>query len=373
MNLYVLEGGNFSGRTCRLREFVGLPNAPDIEPTYSQSAYIGPDVTSYLSGIAPTVETELELMAADRCAAKKSKKALEDLGFGYCLNQNPFTLSGGEQAVAAVLAATAARPKRLAIDSAFEQLSAETRTSLLSYLLNEVDGDLMVSDNRLDEWHEGPTEKLQVAPDAPTVRSDTPLKLEREPCEIELIDLCHSYVKGKPVFKNLNLRLEAGAHYMLSGPNGSGKTTLSKILCGLIKPTSGEIRINGKTVRPWRTPGKYISYHFQNPDFQLFSSKVNTQLAHSNEHDALAAWFGLDRYLDEHPLDLPFVLKKRVALASALGRKTGYVILDEPTLGQDSTSVFNSDRFVSSGLSGLVISHSHIFSKLQVIAIDIYR
>lgn len=366
MNLHVLEGGNFSGRTYKLREFVGLPNDTSIEPIYSESAYIGPDVTSCLSGIAPTVAAELELNAVDNDAATKAKIAMEDLGFGYCLSQNPFTLSGGEQVITTILAATAARPKRLAIDCAFEQLSAETRTNLLVYL-NDLDGDLMISDNRLDEWHQGYTQKMQVAPDAPTVRSDMPLTLSREPCEIELIDLGHYYVKGKPVFKNLNLRLEAGSHYLLNGPNGSGKTTLSKILCGLIKPTTGEIKVNGKTVRPWLTPGKHISYHFQNPDFQLFASKVSTQLAHSNEHDALAKWFGLERLLNEHPLDLPFVLKKRVAIASAMGRQTGFLILDEPTLGQDKTSAFNSDRFVASGVSGLVISHSRVFSELPVI------
>ena len=369
MNLHVLKGNNFSGRTHRLREFVGLPNDSGIEASYQQSAYIGPDGANCLSGIAPSVAAELELMAADPSAAQQAKEALENLGFGYCLCQNPFTLSGGEQAIVAILAATATRPKRLAIDCTFEQLSTETRTDLLAYL-NKLDCDMMVADNRLDEWYQGPSEEMKVAPDAPTVRYDTLLKLNCEPCEIELVDLSHTYVKGTPVFKNLNLRLEAGAHYLLCGPNGSGKTTLSKILCGLIKPTAGEIKINGKTVKPWITPGKYVSYHFQQPDFQLFASKVSMQLAHSAEYKTLVRWFGLEKHLEEHPLDLPFVLKKRVAIASSLGRQTGNLILDEPTLGQDTVNVFNSDRFVASGVSGLIISHSKIFSDLPVIRLS---
>lgn len=366
MNFCTVEGPNFSGRTYRMREWVGLPNDLNTEPTCVQNAYIGPDVVSAFSGIAPSVGTELELMAADGDAADEAKKAMEAIGFGYCLSQNPFTLSGGEQVVAAILAATAVRPKRLAIDCAFEQLSADTRTNVLSYL-DGLDSEIMVADNRMDEWHLDPTERMQAKPNSPAIRPEVDLKMDQDPYEIELVDLCHSYVKGRPVLKNLNLRLEAGVTYHLKGPNGSGKSTLSKILCGLIKPTSGEIRINGKAVKPWRTPGKFVSYHFQNPDFQLFATSVNAQLAQSVNSDTLTRFFGLERHLNDHPLDLPFVLKKRVALATAIGRRSGFLVLDEPTLGQDNLSSLNIIRLGTTGVSGLVISHSRYFSNIQSI------
>ena len=246
MKLHVLAGPNFSGRTARLRGWVGLPEDPDIEPVYSESAYIGPDASSALSGIAPTAAAEIELMAAESTAAHEAKQAMELLGFGYCLERNPFTLSGGEQVVTAIIAATASHPKRLAIDCALEQLSPVTRRAVLDYL-SDLDGELMMADNRLDEWFEGTAEHLSAAPDAPMVRLDAPLTLPQEPCTIELVDLCHSYIKGRPVLKNLNLTLEAGEHYVLRGPNGCGKTTLSKILCGLIRPTAGAILVNGQT------------------------------------------------------------------------------------------------------------------------------
>lgn len=366
MNLHVLDGPNFSKRTNRLREWVGLPNDTNIEPISDQNAYIGPDPTSALSGIAPTVNAELELMALDRDAADEARKAIEALGFGYCLNQNPFILSGGEQVVVAIIAATASRPKRLAIDCALEQLSADTRTSILSYL-SGLDGDLMIADNRVVEWYHGIAEEMQATPNSPVIRPDVDLKVDQEPCEIELVDLCHSYVKGKLVLNNLNLKLEAGITYQLKGPNGSGKTTLSKILCGLIKPTSGEIRINGKSVQPWRTPGKSVSYHFQNPNFQLFTTSVRAQLAQSIESDTLAKWFGLEKYLSDHPLDLPFVLKKRVALATSLSKKSGLLVLDEPTLGQDKWSSLNIIRLGTTEVSSLLISHSRSFLNLPEI------
>jgi energy-coupling factor transporter ATP-binding protein EcfA2 len=364
MNLHVLDGPNFSGRTSRLREWVGLPNDSDIEPTCNQNAYIGTDVVSALSGITPSVDAEFELMAADREAVNEARKAMEGLGFGHCLRQNPFTLSGGEQVVTAVLAATAARPKRLAIDCALEQLSAETRTDLLAYL-DGLDGDLMVADNRTDEWCHTTTEKMEATPNSPTIHPEVNLKIFQEPCEIELVNLCHYYVKGRLVLNQLNLKFEVGVTYRLSGPNGSGKTTLSKLLTGLIKPTSGEIRVNGKAVQPWRTPGKFVSYHFQNPDFQLFATSVKRQFPKSSGNDNLANWFGLEKLMNVHPLDLPFVLRKRVALATAIGRRAGFLILDEPTLSQDKNSSMNIMRLGTTESSGLVISHSRFFSKLQ--------
>lgn len=366
VNLHVLEGANFSGRTRLLRDWVGLPSDASIEPTYCRSAYVGPDALGALSGIAPTVDAELQLHAEDRDALREARRAMEELGFGYCLSQNPLTLSGGEQVVTAIIAAAAARPGRLAVDCALEQLSPETRANLLEYL-GRLDIELMLADNRIDEWYRGPTVRMHAVVDAPSVQLEAPLRLHREPCEIELVDLCHSYVKGRPILKNLYQRLEAGAHYLLKGPNGSGKTTMSKILCGLIKPTSGQIKVNGKPVQPWLTPGKYVSYHFQNPDYQLFASRVDEQINQSTDGATLARWFGLDGFLNDHPLDLPFVLKKRLAVACTLGRDTGFAILDEPTLGQDKASAINRDRLVASGLSGMVISHSQVYSGLREI------
>lgn len=361
MNLHVLSGPNFSGRTARLREWVGLPDNPAVEPIYNHSAYIGPDAASSLSGIAPTVGAEIELMASDKNAAEAAKRIMESLGFGYCLERNPFTLSGGEQIVTAIIAATSSRPHRLAIDSAFEQLSSETRSNILKHL-ESLDGELMVADNRLDEWHGGITEEFCATPDAPTIKPEIKLDSNFNSSRIELIDLSHSYTKGRPVLKNVNLTLEAGAQYLLRGPNGCGKTTLSKILCGLIKPTSGEIRVDGKVVQPWLTPGRFVSYHFQNPDYQLFANSVRAQFE-SPTAAIFAYYFGLEKLLDSHPLDLPYTLKKRVAVASTLAQKAGAVILDEPSIGQDNgfvSGLLNGNYFATS----ITISHSKKFESL---------
>ena len=93
MDIHILSGPNFSGRTLRLRNWAGLSNDDLEESAWTGCAYVGPDVASCLSGIAPTVEAELELMAADPAALEQAQSAIERLGFGYCLSQNPFTRS----------------------------------------------------------------------------------------------------------------------------------------------------------------------------------------------------------------------------------------------------------------------------------------
>lgn len=372
MNLHVLEGRNFSGRTERLRRWVGLSDSSNTEAASRRNAYIGPDGVSALSGIVPTVAAEIELMARDSGTSRASTKVMEELGFGYCLAQNPFSLSGGEQVVVAIVAAAAGKPERLAIDCALEQLSDDVRTRVLQYLAS-LDGDLAIADNRLDEWFDGQTEKLQAETDAPCLCTNDGLEAKAESAKIELVDLGYSYVKGRPIFSGLNIALEPGMRYLLRGPNGSGKTTLSKILCGLLKPTAGEIRVNGRRVEPWRTPGRFVAYNFQNPDYQLFANRVADQFGSMHGiSDGLIQYFGLHGLLDEHPLDLPYVLKKRIAIASAFARNTAHVILDEPTIGQDAAfvSALTAPRFQPAYVT---ISHSRCFTSLPTISLQVGR
>lgn len=360
MKTTILEGSNFSGRTKRLRSCVGLPDNVNDEPVFSNTAYIGPDGSTSLSGITPTVKAELELMAVDVNASTQAVKCFLDLGFQYCLHQNALTLSGGEQVVTAILAAAAGHPKRIAIDCSLEQLSSDTRTNLLKAITG-FGIEVMIADNRINEWHTGPTTKISnKKKELPIQKWEGSMK-NGKVGKIELIDLCFSYDKERMVFSNLNLTFEQGEFYHLTGANGAGKTTLSKILCGLLKPTSGEIRINDVIVQPWRNPGHFVGYHFQNPDFQLFATSIKKQLGNIDDVQSLVNKFGIDKPIDTHPLDLPYVLKKRLALAMTINSDMPFTVLDEPTLGQDK---INAEALLSycRAMSGFVISHSQLFS-----------
>ena len=362
MTLRLLRGQNFSGRTQTLREWVGLPHESSVSIETGSGAFIGLDTSNAFSGIASGVKGEIELLARSPADAIDAQRAMEALGFGYCLEQSPFTLSGGEQVVAASIAASSARPRRLAIDGALEQLDADARQRLLAYLAAR-DCDVMFADNRAADWYDGDADSLAAPTNAPAMRFDTPLPEGPGARELEVVGLTHWYIRGRRVLNDLSFKLRAGQSYALRGPNGSGKTTLSKILCGLIRPRAGEIRLDGERIEPWRTPGRWVGYHFQNPDYQIFTTRVCDQVGSADPSEPVARWSGLDACLDAHPLDLPYVLRKRLALATCLSVPR-LAVLDEPTLGQDDANALDDVRVRAMGRATIVISHSRRFDSL---------
>ncbi len=365
MDLTFIGGDNFSGRSSRLREWAGIPADPGSSRRHGAFVYIPPDASEAFSGLTPTVRAEFELSMADEASFAGAVDAMEQLGFGRVLDQNPFTLSGGEQVVAAVVAALAGRPSHLAIDGAFEQLAPSTRDELLGYLAT-LEGSALISDNRVAEWRSGDFEAPRALGDPPLLWPDELVSRSAAGAEIELVDLSFSYPRGRKVFDRFNLKLDAGRAYLLKGPNGSGKTTLSKLLAGLLRPSSGEIRVNGSVARPWKTPGRDASYHFQNPAYQLFSRTIEEELAHAQDLHASARGFGLAPALDTHPLDLPYVLRKRLAVAAAVLRAPDFLILDEPTLGQDRRAAAAISTIVAKR-GGLRITHAKTFDDLSCV------
>jgi energy-coupling factor transporter ATP-binding protein EcfA2 len=324
-SIQILEGPNFSGRTERLRQLVGL----DAGNPNLQSAYVGLDAAQCFTGVAASVRGELELIAKSQSAHRRAISLLAETGFEYCLDRNPFLLSGGEQVVSAIALAIASAPKRLAIDCATEQLSAASKTRLLDWLDQEADCDIWLADNRLREWYSGNAECLPQQANAPKLSAAhfrLPSNNLTRPVSIEVRNLAHRYNDSDYVFRGLNILFEPGKRYQIAGKNGAGKSTLAKILCGIIKATEGEVWVDGKRVEPWKSPGAFVSYHFQNPYYQLFTSQVADLLPIQDIDPELAA---------SHPLDLPFTLAKRVALLASYARSKPLLFCDEPFLGQD--------------------------------------
>lgn len=160
-------------------------------------------------------------------------------------------------------------------------------------------------------------------------------------------DLRFSYVKGREVLHGLNLALDHRPTAII-GQNGAGKTTLVRVLKGLLKPDSGEIRYQGENLdtKTVAELASRVGYVFQNPDDQIFKYKVleevmfgplnigmSPQEAEASAHEALRM-VGLDEKAGENPYDLELSDRKMVAIASVLAMNTDVIILDEPTIAQ---------------------------------------
>ena len=171
--------------------------------------------------------------------------------------------------------------------------------------------------------------------------------------KIEIRDLHFSYPTGIEALQGITLTIESGETVAIVGQNGAGKTTLVKHLNGLLLPTSGEVRIGGWDTRNQSVAklARRVGYVFQNPDEQLFSKNVETEVAFGPRNlkldgeqiqnlvkDALALTELSDKR-ETNPYDLSPNWRKMVALASVISMDTDIVVFDEPTTGQDAVSV----------------------------------
>ncbi len=166
---------------------------------------------------------------------------------------------------------------------------------------------------------------------------------------IEVRDVWFVYPNGVEALRGVSLTIREGEFVVIMGPNGAGKTTLVKTLNGLLKPTRGQVLVDGVDTRKATVAelARKVGLVFQNPDHQLFCETVEEEIAFAlrnfgfpeEEIEKRVDWalktFKLEEYRDVSPLALSGGEKKRVALASVLVWGPKYLILDEPTLGQD--------------------------------------
>jgi len=166
---------------------------------------------------------------------------------------------------------------------------------------------------------------------------------------LEVKDLHFTYSTGLEALKGINLTVNDGEFLAIMGQNGAGKTTLVKHFNGLLKPTNGEVLVDGVSTKNVSVAklARNVGFVFQNPDHQLFSETVEDEIAFALKN------FGFEESVVEKQVDWalnlldiaqyrktsPFMLsggeRKRVALASILAWDPQMVILDEPTIGQD--------------------------------------
>jgi energy-coupling factor transport system ATP-binding protein len=167
---------------------------------------------------------------------------------------------------------------------------------------------------------------------------------------IELKNVSFAYPNGYLANENLNLIVNDGEKVAIVGQNGAGKTTAVKMMNGLNRPQSGVILVNGQDIKPKTCAqiSRDIGYVFQNPDEQIFNSTVRSEIEYMPRYYKLSEkeisrktgkaveLTGIREYMKTNPLDLPFPIRKFVAIAAIIATEPKFIILDEPTAGQDN-------------------------------------
>ena len=154
-------------------------------------------------------------------------------------------------------------------------------------------------------------------------------------------------IKGNAVIQDISMNLKSGVIYGFKGINGSGKTMLMRLICGLIRPTEGEIRINGKTLGKDLSFPESIGVFLENPAFlDSYSGFQNLKIlasiksvATDEDIRATLSRVGLSPNDKKKYRKYSLGMKQRLGIAAAIMEKPDIVILDEPTNSLDADGV----------------------------------
>lgn len=193
-------------------------------------------------------------------------------------------------------------------------------------------------------------------------------------------DVCHVYEGGVEALSGISLKLDSGCVCLL-GQNGAGKTTFVKHMNGLLSPSQGMVRVEGKNTKGTRVAqlARHVGLSFQNPDDQLFHDSVEDEIRYGPQNlgfgterteetvERAIARLDLDDVRERNPYDLGLPRRKRVAVASVLAMDSPTIVLDEPTGGQDApgTALLGNavEELTADGKLVVVITHDVGFAR----------
>ncbi|MGZ8562642.1 MAG: ABC transporter ATP-binding protein [Candidatus Limnocylindria bacterium] len=346
--------------------------------------------------VGSTVEAELafgpeNLAWAPAEIRTRIAEVIGEAGIEVLAGRETFALSGGERQLLAMAGALMLRPKLYVVDEPLANLDPATASRLLAALRSLADAGhaVVIVEHRVEEALElrpdrvlyldagsvaylGPMDGFLRVADPEAVKLPFEIVLERARRRPDAADEPPAARRaGVPTdssrlaFTDVRLRLgdrevltgltaDLRSHEVVAvlGPNGSGKTTMFRAGMGLIRPSAGEIAVNGAPIgqRTVADLARVFGYVFQSPSQMLFSRTVRDELLFGPRNlghdlgDADAFSRGVLRrtsleaiegILDRAPMTLSFGQQKRLALAIALALEPPTLILDEPSAGQD--------------------------------------
>ena len=202
---------------------------------------------------------------------------------------------------------------------------------------------------------------------------------------IKLVDVHKSYTKDKETIKGVSFEVKKGEIFGLLGPNGAGKTTLMQMIATLMKPTSGQVIIDGLTadkdileihkrigfltneikLDPMSTPNNLFNFFAELYDIPENELK--------DRRDESFARFGISPFADKRINELSTGVKQKISIAISLIHNPPIIIFDEPTNGLDIlTSKQVTDYLKELKEQGhAILLSTHIFSVAEELCDDI--
>jgi energy-coupling factor transport system ATP-binding protein len=382
--------------------------------------------------VLPVVEEELafgleNLAVPPAVMRRRIEEVLDLLGIAHLRRREVASLSGGERQRVALAAVLALQPPVLALDeptSQLDPLGAEEVLAALERLNQDLGLTVVLAEHRLERviGHadrllylpgagqaplDGPVrECLRALPLAPplvelarrleweplplTIREGrrfaaghrpAPLRPRRpvvagDPPALAIDGLTFRYDdggarrSGRPVLRELTLRLAPGELVALLGRNGAGKSTLLRLIMGLLRPERGRIRIAGRDTGRLATAeiAQLAGYVPQQPGLLLFAETVRGELDFTRRYHPAAGpaepvldAFDLAGLAGQHPRDLSAGEQQRVALAAIMVAGPRLLLLDEPTRGMDYAHKADLARYLGAlraqGVATLLATH----------------
>lgn len=205
-----------------------------------------------------------------------------------------------------------------------------------------------------DQEHLSVIDELDLDKFAPLLKKE----MEKPTCAIEpdlgdvLIEAKHvsfSYDGVHNVLDDVSFKIRQKEKIALVGKNGAGKSTMAKVLCGILRPVSGEVLFNGENYVEYsiKELGSKIGYVMQNPNQMVVKDMIYDEVALAlqlngyDEGQIRDRVFDTLKMCDLYPMRnwpveaLSYGQKKRVTIASIMALRPSIMILDEPTAGQD--------------------------------------
>ena len=328
---------------------------------FAGTVFQDPESQIFMLKVADEVAFGCEnlLMPADEII-RRSDRALAEMGMLHLKDAETFTLSGGQKQRLVISSVYAMGPDVFLFDEPTTDIDAKGRKEFLEIVkgLKESGKTVIVVEHQHEEFSRL-ADRVVVLENGkiddrvmPVPEHNAAPRREQRPPEqamrLRLEGVSFAYTKGDPVLEDINIEIRKNELVAVGGDNGSGKSTLLKIMAGLLRPASGEVRILDKTNPKVDDLVGQVGFLFQNPDEQLFTNSVEEeilfgpkQVGKTIDIERYLRLCGLESMRDRHPQTLSRGQRQLLAVVSIMAFEPQILILDEPTTGLDRNSWSN--------------------------------